>query len=46
MDLAEDRELADLVGVVAADQAHLPQDRVLRGARDGRQQVGGRLGSR
>ena len=33
-DLTEDRELADVVGVVVANQAHLAQYRVLRCVRD------------
>jgi len=39
-DLTEDRELADVVGVVIADYAHFAQDGVARGIRNRRQQVG------
>src|SRR5664280_2930302 len=43
-DLTEDRELADVVGVVVADQAYLTEDGVPRGVRDRCQQVGGEIG--
>ena len=42
--LAEDRELAEMVGIVVADEAQLAQERVSGGARDHRQQVRGRIG--
>src|SRR5450759_3034351 len=43
-DLTEDRELADVVGVVVAHQAHLTEDGVPRGVRDRCEQVGGGIG--
>ena len=44
-DLTEDRELADVVGVVVADQAHLAEDRVPRRVRDRTKQVRGGIGN-